>query len=1023
VQIALNSEQTKAVTHQGSPLLVIAGPGSGKTLVIIERVKHLVKTGIKSSEILCLTFTEKAAEEMKQRLEKEKIIDTTICTFHSFAKTALDENFLDSGLGDSQGILKKPSQLVWGLRNLDNFGFENIEVVNNQVSIIDALIEAISNFKEEMITPDQFQKYIDDKLKQNISDEERDYLLKHYDLNKVYKRYQEFEKEKAVIDFDDMVTKTVYMFQNKPLVLSEYQKKYKYILVDEFQDNNYAQFQIVKLLSKDGNVTVVGDNDQSVFKFQGAYIGIFEDFRKHFTNVTEIELNQNYRSTKNIVKVASSLLEVDTNRRKKLLYSEEEDGEKTKVVVCTDESGEVEYIVKTIRELIGKPIIRRDDAPSPLRYRDFAILSRRKVEGEKFAKALKSYGIPTTFIGESNIFSSAVIMDMLSYLKIVNSPTDTGIELFRLMKNHGISEQNIAIINEDARKKTHSVEDSNRDFVLDSMRQFNELPITQKAELKEIVEQIDQIIKLESTMIVSDLVYEIMISISGLYKKALQSDTPQNTKNRLLLDKLLEVARDYQILNINGTLTDFIDHLSILGKFDIELEEDVVIEDTVHVMTMHKSKGKEYPVVFVTDLAEDRFPSNYKERKFHVPKDLLKGIKREIDEKGLHIEEERRLFYVAMTRAKNLLYITYPKRYQNNKNDKNPSQFLQEINYDKNPLIDLVTFQGSSKIQLQSQDVVERIKLELQDEAVRSINQMQLQSAIYRIIELARIKHYQKNGKSKEFNPQDVLKVDFADINLDIPLGEEPRPGIKKEDLILSPSSISTYSDCPLKFKYQKILRVPTPSSSTLDLGTTIHKVVEDLAKLREKGITPTEEVAMNILSENRMFRSYQNKTEYKRSTDRIKTMVNTYLEWERKSPNEVVAKEVDFQIEVDGVQFIGRIDRVEKNPQGEFEVIDFKSGNVRKSRNTIKTDPQMNIYALGVKQLYGKLPKKASLFYLEHRTVTYDITEEQVDEALKPIKQMIKLILDEKFEPTPSIQACMFCDYQSVCDAKVTEE
>ena len=1023
MQIALNSEQTKAVTHQGSPLLVIAGPGSGKTLVIIERVKHLVKTGIKSSEILCLTFTEKAAEEMKQRLEKEKIIDTTICTFHSFAKTALDENFLDSGLGDSQGILKKPSQLVWGLRNLDNFGFENIEVVNNQVSIIDALIEAISNFKEEMITPDQFQKYIDDKLKQNISDEERDYLLKHYDLNKVYKRYQEFEKEKAVIDFDDMVTKTVYMFQNKPLVLSEYQKKYKYILVDEFQDNNYAQFQIVKLLTKDGNITVVGDNDQSVFKFQGAYIGIFEDFRKHFTNVTEIELNQNYRSTKNIVKVASSLLEVDTNRRKKLLYSEEEDGEKTKVVVCTDESGEVEYIVKTIRELIGKPIIRRDDAPSPLRYRDFAILSRRKVEGEKFAKALKSYGIPTTFIGESNIFSSAVIMDMLSYLKIVNSPTDTGIELFRLMKNHGISEQNIAIINEDARKKAHSVEDSNRDFVLDSMRQFNELPITQKAELKEIVEQIDQIIKLESTMIVSDLVYEIMISISGLYKKALQSDTPQNTKNRLLLDKLLEVARDYQILNINGTLTDFIDHLSILGKFDIELEEDVVIEDTVHVMTMHKSKGKEYPVVFVTDLAEDRFPSNYKERKFHVPKDLLKGIKREIDEKGLHIEEERRLFYVAMTRAKNLLYITYPKRYQNNKNDKNPSQFLQEINYDKNPLIDLVTFQGSSKIQLQSQDVVERIKLELQDEAVRSINQMQLQSAIYRIIELARIKHYQKNGKSKEFNPQDVLKVDFADINLDIPLGEEPRPGIKKEDLILSPSSISTYSDCPLKFKYQKILRVPTPSSSTLDLGTTIHKVVEDLAKLREKGITPTEEVAMNILSENRMFRSYQNKTEYKRSTDRIKTMVNTYLEWERKSPNEVVAKEVDFQIEVDGVQFIGRIDRVEKNPQGEFEVIDFKSGNVRKSRNTIKTDPQMNIYALGVKQLYGKLPKKASLFYLEHRTVTYDITEEQVDEALKPIKQMIKLILDEKFEPTPSIQACMFCDYQSVCDAKVTEE
>lgn len=1023
MQISLNSEQQKAVTHQGSPLLVIAGPGSGKTLVIVERIKHLIKTGIKSSEVLCLTFTEKASEEMKQRLEKEKIIDVTICTFHSFAKDVLDENFLDSGLGDSPGILKKPSQLVWGLRNLDEFGFENIEVANNQVSIIDALIEAISNFKEEMITPDQFQKYIDDKLKQDISDEERDYLLKHSDLNKVYKKYQEYEKEKAVIDFDDMVTKTVYMFQNKPLVLSEYQKKYKYILVDEFQDNNYAQFQIVKLLAKDGNVTVVGDNDQSVFKFQGAYIGIFEDFRKRFTNATEIELNRNYRSTKNIVKVASSLLEMDTTRRKKLLYSEEEDGEKPMVVVCTDEVAEVEYIVKTIRELIGKPIIRRDETPNSLRYRDFVILSRRKTEGEKFAKVLKSYGIPTTFIGESNIFSSAVIMDMLSYLKIANSPTGAGIDLFRLMKNHGISEQNIAIINEHARKKAHEIEDSNRDFVLDSMRQANELAVTQKAELKELVEQIDQVINLENTTTVSDLVFEVMMSISGLYKKTLQSDTLQNTKNRLLLDKLLEIARDYQILNINGTLTDFIDHLSILGKFDIELEEDVATEDTVHVMTMHKSKGKEYPVVFVTDLAEDRFPSNYKERKFHVPKDLLKGVKREIDEKGLHIEEERRLFYVAMTRAKNLLYITYPKRYQNNKNDKKPSGFLQEINYDKNPLIDWVQFEGSGKIQLQSQDIVERIKQELQDEAVRSINQMQLQSAIYRIIELARIKHYQKNGKSKEFNPQDVLKVNFSDINLAIPLGEEVKPGIKKEDLVLSPSSINTYSDCPLKFKYQKILRVPTPSSSTLDLGITIHKVVEDLAKIREKGITPTEEEAMKILSENRMFRSYQNKMEYKKSTDRIREMVKAYLEWEEKSPNKVVAKEVDFQTEVDGVQFVGRIDRVEKNPQDEYEIIDFKSGSVRKSRNTIKTDPQMNIYALGVKQLYGKLPKKASLFYLEHRTVSYDIIEEQVEEALKPIRQMIQLILDGRFEPTPSIQACMFCDYQSICDAKVTEE
>src|SRR5581483_4240311 len=210
----------------------------------------------------------------------------------------------------------------------------------------------------------------------------------------------------------------------------------------------------------------------------------------------------------------------------------------------------------------------------------------------------------------------------------------------------------------------------------------------------------------------------------------------------------------------------------------------------------------------------------------------------------------------------------------------------------------------------------------------------------------------------------------------------EEKPSIKKEDLILSPTSINTYADCPLKFKFQKILRVPSPSSSTLDLGSTIHKVVEKLAELREKGIKPTEKEAMKVLSESMMFRSFENKTEQKRSSDRAK-----------------------------------------ENPQGELEIIDFKSGSVKKSKNTIKTDPQMNIYALGVKELYGKLPKRASLFYLEHRTVTYDITQDQVDEALKPIREMLKSILDGKFDPTPSYQACMFCDYQSICDAKVTEE
>lgn len=1025
MSVNLNFEQKQAVAHSGSPLLVIAGPGSGKTRVIIERVMHLIRSGVKPSEILCLTFSEKAAEEMKQRLEKlTDVTEMNISTFHSFAKEVLEDNVLDSGIGMSSGVIKRSSQLVWGLKHIDDFKLEHLEIGNNSVEIIESIIDGISTFKDELISPEELQRYIKAKLEKDISDEEKDFLFKLSDLCKVYFKYQEFQRSKAVIDFDDMVIQTIELFKKKPNVLAKYQKKFKHVLVDEFQDNNFAQLELVKLIAKEGNVTVVGDDDQSIYRFQGAYLTNFKDFQSYFPNTTIVVLNRNYRSPQNIVSLASQLLEELPERQQKKLKSEHEEGDKVTLAQCNNESAEVEFVVKTIKELLGKKIQRRDGTDDPLTYRDFVILSRRKAEGKKFAKALKAHGLPTNFIGESNIFSSPIIRDMMAFLRIANKPTTSGIEIVRLMKNHGISEINIAKINHIAMKKARE-DPTDIDFVFETLKNCSEINVTQKDEIKELAEQIQKIIDLENKSTISEMVYQIMMSVSDLYKRLLQSDTPENRRNQLILKEFYNISIEYESLNPQGELNDFINYLSLMGQFDIELKEGMEGDDSIQVTTIHQSKGREFPIVFIVDVATNKLPLRYQAKKFYVPNELSKGIIRTEDEKELYLQEERRLLYVAMTRAQNLLYMTYAKRYGQNIRETKPSKFLDEIKFNKNPIIDVVEYNGQNgEALLEDEKRIEKIKQDLQTKAVRSLNQMHLKSAIQRIIELAKVKHFEENGNLTTFNPEDILKIDNNDTELDSNLQGKKVGIISKDELRLSASKIKTYLDCPLKFKFAHILEVPTPPRPYFDLGSAVHAVAEHLTKLQLEGTTPTEELALKILAREWSSSGFQNETQENQSKEKAREMIKTYLKWVKENPNSPVAVEQRFTVEIGGVPFNGFIDRVEKTPDGKFEVIDFKTGGVYENSKSIREDPQMNIYALGVEKVYGESPQKTSLFYLKHdKIVENPIEKQQVENVRQIIDDKVKSILNEEFEATPSYQTCRNCDFWSICDKKELDE
>jgi DNA helicase-2/ATP-dependent DNA helicase PcrA len=1030
-----NKEQQDVIDHKDGPALILAGPGTGKTFVIVERVQKLVAQNVEPDRILCITFTEKATEEMKTRLAKAGNTKTTVSTFHSFCKEVCTDYFIQSGLSTTSNLMKETSLLVWCLKNTDKFGLDtNLIEKRNLVETFSGMIQAISNFKESLITSKELQAWLEQKKVEleKLSEKEQkklenkelaNYVKLHSEFNKVYAEYEKFQEEKEVYDFDDMISRAIALFKKDDTVLQHYNQKYKYVLVDEFQDNNFSQYELVRLLGKHGNVMVVGDDDQLIMRFQGARQENFDDFMAQHSGVKEKQLGNNYRCVTNTVEVSKLILGKITNRRPKTLSSARKENEKVKVVRPDTDNAQVEFVVDTIRKLLGTEYIDREGNKTIFSFGDFAILSRKKDYGDRFTNALNLYGIPSTHIGNFNIFDSSVISEVISYLKIISSPSSTGMHLHKLMSLNGIDEVNISTINHTAKKAKRHVYGGQEDGVFETMKQSGSLNITQKNEIKEIVETIENAVKVEAVSNVAEIVYKVIYTdISGLYKRSHLIDTPENRVNIMVLNKFYEIAQEFQDLNPDETLVEFLKHLELLRKLEIDLEEKFDIENTVHVMTMHKSKGKQYPVVFITDVVKDRFPGREVKRHFYVHNELLKGRISLQFTKQVKEDDDRRLFYVSVTRAENLLYIMAPKKYEGNKNEKDVSMYLDEIDFEQRPtLIEIIPYKEKGLLQFGPTAVHERIKHETQSQAISSITKMQFGTAINRIIELARIRYFEEHRKDDPkctgFDPKKVLSVDMKDLNLNQELIGVPRPLFEPKTLTLSNSSLRTYEECPYMFQFSKLERTPTPSNVFLDLGSSIHNMIQDVSK--DTGKIPKKDDAITKLKEKWIFKSYQNKSTENTFWKRAEQMTENYLNWRNTNKNKLIKSEMDFDFEYEGVTINGRIDWLEENPNGDYEVVDFKTGKTAVSRAEAEEDWQLNIYARAIEEKYGKLPVKASLYFLDlNKKVEFDVDKKKVDKVLdEKINPIIKKILSSDFTAKPEQYKCGNCDYKDMCE------
>lgn len=605
----LNDKQYEAVVNYEGPSLVIAGAGSGKTKVLTHKIAYLIQEiGVKPWNVLAITFTNKAANEMKERVEKlvgEVSKDMWIGTFHSICVRIL-RRYIDRIGFDSSFIIFDTSDQKTMIKNcLKDLSIDDKMFTDRSVQF------EISNAKNEMLEPETYLARANgDFRKEKIAS--------------VYTMYQKRLKENNAIDFDDIINFTIKILTENPDVLEYYSEKFKYVLVDEYQDTNKAQFMLVSLFaSRYGNITVVGDNDQGIYSFRGADISNILNFERDFPGTKIIKLEQNYRCTKSILNAANSVIKNNEVKYDKKLWTENEDGNLPKVYKSEDEYDEARYIVEQINHLKTEEYYK---------YSDFAILYRMNTQSRAIEEILVREDIPYKIIGGLKFYERKEIKDIIAYLRLIYNPNDN-LSLIRIINEpkRGIGKTSLEQVQKLAEQNSKSMYEIIKNAETYGLNRVF-------ANSREFIQVMEELRQLQKELDISELIKETLNKTG--YTKALEQENNVEAENRIEnLEEFLTVAIEFEEQAADNTLAEFLESITLSSDVD-NLEEN---QDMVTLMTLHSAKGLEFPVVFLVGMEEGIFPG-YKS--IGEPKEL---------------EEERRLCYVGITRAKNYLHFTCAK--------------------------------------------------------------------------------------------------------------------------------------------------------------------------------------------------------------------------------------------------------------------------------------------------------------------------------------------------------------------------
>ncbi len=955
----LNPRQKEAVKHDKGPLLIIAGAGTGKTSVITRRIAHLIETKkALPEEIVALTFTEKAAVNMEEGVDilvPYGYTNVWISTFHAFGDRILRENALAIGLDPNFKVLTRPEQIIFFREHLFEFPLNYFRPLSDPTKFIEALVVLFSRAKDEDTSPKEHLDYttkLEDKLKEKPNDEElKELVIQQREIAYSYTKYQELTSKNNRVDFGDQVYLCLKLLREHPLILKTYQKQFKYILVDEFQDTNYAQFELVKLLAaKDRNLTVVGDDDQSIYKFRGAAISNILNFMDTYKDSKKVVLTKNYRSTQIILDRAYTLIKHNNPDRleircdiDKKLEGVTKKGKEVKHLHFDTVSSEADGVA----ELIEKKI-----SSGKYKYSDFAILVRSNKDADPFIRALNMKGIPWRFSGNQGLYSRQEIRLLTSFLKAISNLSDS-ISLFHLVSSD-VYKFNMLELN----RVMDIANRNNRSlfYLFQNLDRFEELrDLSQETRkcIEKILKDIEKFSEASRDLTTGRVLYRFLTE-TGYLKSLVKSGSSESEEKVQNIAKFFEIVKDFETIAKEDRVVEFVSHLDSLieaGDDPATVEADID-SHAVNILTVHKAKGLEFNAVFLVSLVMGKFPWPRRKDPIEFPNELIKEI---LPSGDFHTQEERRLFYVGMTRAKRELYLTSARDYGGLR-ERKISQFVLEALGLPKPEFETKKTSAVEVIKRHAPPILQK-------------------------------------PKKKKKNEEEILTLSYLHVD--------------------------DYSTCPLKYKYVHIMRVPVLQHHAVVYGKAVHDAVQfyHIAKIKNKPVSVKDLIDAfhaSWVSEGFLTRLH----EEERLKAGENALRRFFEEQERLKKIPTLAEE-KFSFKLGNNLVKGRWDRIDINDGVvtiiDFKTSQITKE--KEAHERARESPQLSIYSLAYKEKFGKIPDRVELHFIESGLVgTSKRTEEDLEEMVEKIREVSLRIRGQIFDPKPTYLACRYCAFSNIC-------
>ncbi len=951
----LSPAQREAVLHGDGPLLIIAGAGTGKTTVLTRRIAHLIAAKrCRPEEILALTFTEKAALEMSERVDQlipYGYAETWISTFHAFGDRVLRESALERGLNPEFRVLTAPEQVIFLKERLFELPLERFRPLGDPARHLRHLVGLVSRAKDEDVSPEEYLAWAESQRAAAQRPEEVDAALRHLELARFYEAYERLLAAAGVADFGDQIRRALTLLRERPAVREALRSRYRYLLVDEFQDTNHAQLELIRLLAGEaGNITVVGDDDQAIYRWRGAAAANLVAFKRLYPSATQVVLVENHRSTQQVLDAAAHLISYNNPYRlevvagiDKRLRSRRGPGAPVRQLHFDTVSAEADGVAELVAERLAQG----------RRPRDVAILVRSNDDADPFLRALNVLGIPHRFSGSRGLYSREEVRQLVAFLRVLASPSDS-VSLFYLAASqpYRFPEHELLRLNEHARRKTRPLLEVLRG--LPGNEELASLSGALREAAARLVSHLDAAAADVPGRRTGEVLYRYL-QASGTLQHLASSPTAANEARVRNIARFFETVRAYGDVAEHDRVPSFVAHLELLREAgdDPAVAEAELDDDAVQVLTVHKAKGLEFPVVILVGCAEGKFPVQRRGDPLELPEAL---IRERLEGAAAQYSEERRLFYVAMTRAEDELLLTSAADY------------------------------GTAKPRKLSRFVVEALDLPSPLLVPRRPRPLEA---------LAR----------HQGPPEPALG----------PLAPLPEDAT----LRLSFNQLDDYETCPLKYRYVHLLRVPLLTHHRVVYGNAVHKAVQRMFRARLERRPFAEADLLAAFREAWVSEGFLSREHEERRLQAGEQALRRFFVLESREPLAATGVEQEFSFRLGRNMVVGRYDLVVER-DGHVQILDFKTGAVEDEERAAKRareSLQLDVYALAHLKTVGRLPDWVELRFLESGLAAGrrpTLEESQRTEAR--ILAAAEKIRRREFPATPSYLACSFCAFREIC-------